>query len=107
MRVARFLYWNILIQLLLSKTANKTPDKYSLYSELSNYLLYMWLHPTRKLDVVPFYANVIKNRLFSSADPSKHYPQNIYSIYMKIKYSTSLMKFVLQKAILIVLLRNQ
>jgi len=76
-----------LIQLLLSKTANKISDKYSLNSELSNYLLYMLLHPTRILDVVPIYAKVIKNRLFSRADPSKHYPQNIHSIYKKIKYS--------------------
>ncbi len=39
----------------------------------------------RKLNVVPFYATVIKDRLFW--DPSKHHPQNIYSIYKKLKYS--------------------
>ena len=85
--VARFQFWNILIQLLLSKIANKTLDKYSTNTETGNYLFYLLLHPARILYAVQFYAKAIGKRFFSSSDPRNHYPQYIHSIYKEMKDS--------------------
>jgi hypothetical protein len=73
--------------LLLSRIANKKIDKYSANTEMSNYLFYLLLHPTRILCAVPFYAKAIKKRFSSSGSPPKNYPQYIHTAYKEIKYS--------------------
>ena len=76
-----------MIQLLLSKITNKTLDKYLTNTEVSNYLVYLLLHPARTLNAVQFYAQAIKKRFPSSADPPKYYPQYINTVYKQIKSS--------------------
>ena len=76
-----------MIQLLLSKIANKKSDKYSTNTETSNYLFYLLIHPARILHAVPFYAKAIKRRFLSSADPPNSYPQYIHTVYKEIKNS--------------------
>jgi len=73
--------------LLLSKIAIKILDKYSINSELGNYLFFLLIHPSKTLYAVPFYAKAIKKRFISSGSPPKYYPQYIHSIYKKLKYS--------------------
>ena len=67
--------------------ANKILDKYSINNELSNYLFYLLLHPTRILCAVPFYAKAIKKRFSSSGNPPTNYPQYIHTVYKEIKDS--------------------
>ena len=76
-----------MIQLLLSKIANKILDKYSKNTEKSNYFFYLLLHPARILYAVQFYAKAIKRRFLSSANPPDSYPQYIHTVYKEIENS--------------------
>ena len=76
-----------MIQLLLSKIANKILDKYSTNTETSNYLFYLLIHPARILHAVPFYAKAIGKRFSLSTNPPISYPQYIHTVYKEIKDS--------------------